>query len=180
MASMNAGTEVPAGGQKAVFPPFDATTFPSQLIWLAIFFVILYTLVSRLVVPRVGGTLDARAAKIEGDLARASKLKAEAEALVVSRESALSAARNSARALADETKAQANREIDATRHDLEGKLATRIEQSEATIVESRTKALSNVGKIASELTEAMVAQLVGMNVDADAVKKALKKAGAAS
>ena len=39
MAETNAHTEVPAGG-KEMFPPFQRETFPSQLFWLGITFII--------------------------------------------------------------------------------------------------------------------------------------------
>ena len=34
--------EVPAGGTRRPFPPFQKETFASQLVWFAIFFVALY------------------------------------------------------------------------------------------------------------------------------------------
>ena len=58
----NAHTEVPAGAK--VFPPFQKDTFASQLVWLAIFFIGLYVLMSRVAIPRIGGIMEARANKI--------------------------------------------------------------------------------------------------------------------
>ena len=57
------------------FPPFESSTFASQLVSLAIAFVLLYVIVSRIALPRVGAVIDARQNKIEGDLAEAQKLK---------------------------------------------------------------------------------------------------------
>ena len=39
-----AGTEVPheGGHEEGMFPPFDASTFPSQILWLAITFGLFY------------------------------------------------------------------------------------------------------------------------------------------
>ena len=50
----NTHTEVP---HKAPFPPFQKETFASQLVWLAITFVALYLLISRVAVPRIGGII---------------------------------------------------------------------------------------------------------------------------
>ena len=43
------------GGHKAPFPPFQKDTFASQLVSLAIAFVALYLIVSKIALPRVGG-----------------------------------------------------------------------------------------------------------------------------
>ena len=67
-------------GHKAPFPPFQSETFATQLFWLVIVFVALYLLASRLVLPRVGGIIEARAGKIEGDISEAQRLQAEADA----------------------------------------------------------------------------------------------------
>src|SRR3954452_19415802 len=99
----NAHTEVPSGG-KAAFPPFAKETFASQLVWLAITFVALYLLISRIAVPRIGGIIEGPARRIEGDFAEAQKLRDESEAALVAYEKALSEARNRAQAIANETR----------------------------------------------------------------------------
>ena len=79
MATNTAQTQA-HGGAKPAFPPFQKETFASQLIWLALFFIGLYVLMSRVALPRVGGIIAARSATIEGDLAEANRLKQESEA----------------------------------------------------------------------------------------------------
>src|SRR6266849_1327352 len=69
-----------AGGGGHSFPPFQKDTFASQLVSLAIAFVALYLIVSRIALPRVGGVLDARQNAIDGDLAEAQKLKVASDA----------------------------------------------------------------------------------------------------
>jgi F-type H+-transporting ATPase subunit b len=68
------------GGHKAPFPPFQKDTFASQLVSLAIAFVALYLIVSKIALPRVGSLLDERQGTIEGDLAQAQKLKDSSDA----------------------------------------------------------------------------------------------------
>jgi F-type H+-transporting ATPase subunit b len=66
-----AHTEAPGG--HGSFPPFDRETFPSQLFWLVVCFVLLYLITARLVQPRVAGIMDSRKNRISGDLAEASR-----------------------------------------------------------------------------------------------------------
>src|SRR5688572_1322589 len=58
-----------------VFPPFDPTTFASQLLWLVITFAALYLIISRSAVPRIGSILEQRKTRIEGDLKEADRLR---------------------------------------------------------------------------------------------------------
>ena len=48
------------GHGKGVFPPFQSETFASQLVSFAIAFALLYFIVSRFALPRVGGIIAAR------------------------------------------------------------------------------------------------------------------------
>ena len=59
-------------------PQLDFSTFPSQIFWLAVIFVLLYLLMARVALPRVSAMIDARKARIEGDLERAAQMKTEA------------------------------------------------------------------------------------------------------
>ena len=70
MAILLATTQAP-GGAKPPFPPFNSETFASQILWFAIAFVLLYLLMSRVALPRVGAIVSARSGKIAGDLADA-------------------------------------------------------------------------------------------------------------
>src|SRR3954470_3626815 len=96
-------TEAP-GGHGGGFPPFDSSTFASQLVSLVIAFVALYIIVSRIALPRVGSVLDERQNAIEGDLTAAQKLKDESDAALKAYESELAAARARAQAIGAETR----------------------------------------------------------------------------
>ena len=87
-----AHTEAP-GGHGGGFPPFESSTYASQLVSLVIAFVALYLIVSRIALPRVGGAIDARAKAIEGDLSAAQKLKDESDAALKAYETELASAR---------------------------------------------------------------------------------------
>ncbi len=109
-------TEVP---HKGGFPPFAKETFASQLVWLAICFVALYLLISRIAVPRIGGIIEAREGKIAGDLAEAQRLKADSEAALAAYEKSLADARGRAQTIGAEIHAKLNAEAEENRKRLE-------------------------------------------------------------
>ncbi|MCP1912125.1 F-type H+-transporting ATPase subunit b [Bradyrhizobium elkanii] len=168
-----AHTETDGGHHGGAFPPFDSSNFASQLVSLAIAFVALYLIVSRIALPRVGGTIDARQNKIEGDLAEAQKLKDESDAALKAYETELANARANAQAIGNETREKLNAASEAERKALEEKLAAKLADAEKQIATTRTNAMSNVRGIAADAAGAIVQQLAGVAPDANAVNSAV-------
>jgi F-type H+-transporting ATPase subunit b len=82
-------TGVPAEHHGGVFPPFDTSTYASQLLWLAISFVVFFVLMQKVIAPRIGGILEQRHTRIAQDLDEAARLKAQADADVAAYEAEL-------------------------------------------------------------------------------------------
>ena len=161
------------GGHKAPFPPFQKDTFASQLVSLAIAFVALYLIVSKIALPRVGGVIDARQNAIEGDLAAAQKLKDESDAALKAYESDLASARSRAQAIGAETREKLNAASEAERKILEEKLSLKLAGAEKTIASTRDTAMSNVRGIAAEAASAIVQRLTGVLPDGKSVDSAV-------
>src|SRR5690349_15893541 len=157
----NSHTEVPSGSHKGAFPPFDGSTFASQLVWLAITFVALYVLMAKVGLPRVGSIIENRQKHIEGDIAEAGRLKAESDAALAAYEQALAEARARAQAIAAETRDKQAAEAEATRKRLEAELNARLVKAEETITATKKAAMTNVRGIASDAARAIVERLTG-------------------
>ena len=166
-----AHTEAPA--EKREFPPFQKDTFASQLVSLVIAFVALYLIVSRIALPRVGGTIDARQDAIDGDLAEAQKLKDQSDAALKSYEGELASARSRAQAIGAETREKLNAQSEAERKALEDTLSVKLAEAEKTIAATRTTAMGNVRGIAVDAASAIVQRLTGVQPDAQAVNGAV-------
>jgi F-type H+-transporting ATPase subunit b len=163
-----------AEGGKHAFPPFEKDTFASQLVSLAVAFVALYLIVSRIALPRVGSVLDARQNAIDGDLAQAQKLKDESDAALKAYESELAAARSRAQAIGAETREKLNAASEAERKTLEQRLAAKLAEAEKTIAATRKTAMSNVRGIAADAAAAIVQRLTGIAPDKKSVDAAVK------
>lgn len=172
------GTEVP-GGAKEAFPPFQKETFPSQIVWFAITFVLLYALMARFALPRIGAIFEKRRNAVAGDLAEAQRLKDLSESAIASYEKALSDARARAQTLANEKHEALMAEAEAGRKQLEAELDAKLAAAEATISATKAAAMANVENIASEAASAIVQKLAGKAAPpaaiADAVVQALKR-----
>lgn len=172
-AAHSATTHATTEAHSEVFPPFDPSTFGTQLVWLAITFAALYLLMSRLALPRIGSILETRRTRIEGDLKEAERLRQETEKAAAAYEAALTEARRNAHKIAEETRASIRQDIDNRRAEVESRLAARVSEAEGRIATTKTAALANVSDIAAETAEAVVAKILGQSVSAQDVRDAV-------
>src|SRR5262245_23157163 len=168
----SAHTEAPAGEHKT-FPPFERDAFASQFVWFAICFIVLYLLMSRLALPRIGGILADRRSRIEGDLRAAQALREQSDAELAAYEKALADARGRAQAIANQTRDKLNADTEQSRKALESQLNAQLAEAEKTIAASKQAALANVRGIAIEAAAAIVERLIGAKPAGKAVETAV-------
>jgi F-type H+-transporting ATPase subunit b len=174
MAATNAHTEAPAGQGK--FPPFETEYYPSQFVWLVLTFVLLYALMARVAVPRIGGILAERSKRIADDVAAAQQLKERSDAAHAAHEKALADARGRAQAIANTTRESEAAAADETNKRLEAELHERLAAADRSIATKRATAMESVGTIAAETASAIVERLVGKAPAAQDVAAAVRDA----
>ena len=163
----------PAEGGHGGFPPFQLETFASQLVWLAIAFVLLYVLMSKLALPRVASIIESRQKRIADDIGEASRLKSESDAAVAAYEKALADARARAQAMANETRERQAAEAKERRKSLEDALNAKLAAAEKAIAAAKQSAMSNVRGIAEGAARAIVERLIGKSPDEKSVAAAV-------
>ncbi|UJQ95835.1 F0F1 ATP synthase subunit B [Mariluticola halotolerans] len=169
------------GGEDAhssAFPPFDSSTFGSQLLWLAIAFGLLYVLMSRVALPRIGEILEVRRDRIEGDLAEAERMRQKTDQALADYEKALADAKAKSQGIAEATRSKVKTELDAKRTKVEADLSKKMSEAETRIQATKAEAMGNVGEIAVDTAQALVAQLLGkvpVKSARDAVAKVVKE-----
>ena len=171
------GTEVPH--EKGGLPQLDPAHFAGQIFWLAVTFVFLYVVMSRLTLPRIGQTIETRKNKISGDLVQAAELGRKSEDALKSYEKALAEAKAKARAVADEARKVSKGESDKRRAEAEATLNEKIAATERRIAETKQAALLNVRGIASETAGAIVERLLGRTATRADAERAVDEIGRA-
>ncbi len=166
-----ATTEVPK--KEGGFPPFDTTTFPSQLFWLAITFAFLFTVLWRVAGPKINSAITNRRGAINGAIKDATQARAEADAAQAGYEASLAAARARANALAEETRQSLNAEIAKAKADADAQAAQSMHEADARINATRDSAKAAVGSAAREAAVAIVERLTGDKVSAEDAAKAI-------
>lgn len=167
----------PAPEHEGAFPPFDPTFYPSQLLWLAITFGLLYLFMKRAVLPRIGNILEVRRDRIAQDLDQAERMKEEADAAVAAYEQELADARKKANSIGQEARDKAKAQAEEERRKVEADLDKKLGEAEERIAAIRDTAMKDVGTIAEETAAVIVQELVGGRVDKKEIAAAVSGAG---
>jgi F-type H+-transporting ATPase subunit b len=176
-AETHSETGVPGdAGHGGGFPPFDASTYPSQLLWLAITFGLFYLFLKRVVLPRIGGILEIRSDRIAHDLDQAARMKEEADAAIAAYEQELADARRKAVQIGNEARDGAKAEADAEQKKVEAGLDLKMADAERRIASIKDAAMKDVGEIAEQTAAALVQELMGAKVDKTTVAAAVREA----
>ena len=172
MAETTANTE---GHGQSGFPPFQTEHFPSQLVWLGLTFILLYVLMAKIALPRIGAILADRAKRIADDIGAAQKLKERSDAAHAAYEKALADARGRAQGIANETREREAAAADEINKRLEAELHERLAAADKSIAGKRESAMANVGTIAADTASAIVERLIGKAPPAHEVAAAVQQ-----
>ena len=177
MASTNTETGVPGEHKESgAFPPFDSSTFASQLLWLAITFGLFYLLMSRVALPRIASILEVRSDRIAQDLDEANRLKEESDAAIAAYEQELAEAKSRAHAIAQDARDSAKADVEAKRAGVGADLTSKIADAETRIAGIKAKAMGGVGGIAEETTQVLLSELLGGKGTKSDIAAAVKSA----
>jgi F-type H+-transporting ATPase subunit b len=164
-------------GAHPTFPPFDVSTFPSQLVWFAIAFGFLYWYMAKRGLPQLGAVIDGRKALIARDLDEATAMQQKADAAAAAHEKTLAEARAKAQSLAQGARDAAAADAQAKRQALEDELAAKLAAAEREIASTRAAAMTSVADVAREAAGAIVERLGGRPADSAAIAAAVRSLG---
>jgi len=145
-------------------PQLDFSTFAPQLFWLTLTFVILYILLARVALPRIGGVIEQRRDRIADDLDEASRFKAQTDDAIAAYEASLAAAKAKASGIAQETRDALSAKTDKERAKVEAMLSEKAKQAELRIAATKKQAVASIREVAADTAVAVVHKLIGAKV----------------
>jgi F-type H+-transporting ATPase subunit b len=157
-------------------PQLEPLDWAPQLIWLVLTFGILYVLMLKVALPRIGSVLDMRRAHIARDIETAETLRRETEEAIAAYEQAIAEAKQKAQSIAQDGRAKLNEEIAAERATLDRELAAKSKEAEARIDEAKASALKEVNTVAADVAADIVQRLIGVAPSGPELAKAVEAA----
>ena len=169
-------TETVAGvageAEKAGLPQLNFDTFPNQIFWLAVTLVVIYLVLSRVALPRIGAVLAERSGTITNDLAAAEEFKQKAVQAEKAYNDALAAARGEAAKIVTSAKADIQKDLDLAIKKADAEIAAKAAESEVKITEIKAGALDAITEVARDTAHELVAVLGG-TADAKSITAAV-------
>ena len=164
-------------GSAVGMPQLDFSTWPNQIFWLLVTLVVIYLVLSRIALPRIGAVLADRKSTITNDLAAAEELKQKAVEAEKAYNDALANARTEAAKIIAAAKAEIQKDPDAAPAKADAEIAAKTAESEKSIAEIRDGAAAVVAEVARDTAGELVTALGGSaeaKAVADAVAARLK------
>ncbi|MFB1025803.1 MAG: F0F1 ATP synthase subunit B' [Octadecabacter sp.] len=159
-----------AGG--AGMPQLDFSTFPNQIFWLLVTLVVIYMILSRVALPRIGAVLAERQGTITNDIAAAEELKQRAIEAEAAYDKALADARSEAGKIVAQAKADIQGELDVQMAKADAEIAAQTAESEKAIADIQAGATDAVKAVAKDTANEIIAAFGG-KADAKAVTEAV-------
>lgn len=169
LVALSASGAVMAKEGSGGMPQLDPNSFAPQLVWLAIAFLALYIVMSRLAVPAISDTLEKRQAKIQGDLDAAEKANEETRSLVAAYEKRLADTREEARKLMRERGEADSAAAAARLGALSEKLHAQIGEAEKRIARQRDEVMEGLEAMARDIGQEVYAKVAGQPADPSAL-----------
>ena len=154
-------------------PQLEASTFISQLFWLAVTFVILYWVMWKIVIPRIADVLQDRQERIDDDLEKAETLRNEAAGVLNAYEKTVADGRAQAQAILREAAHQNDKAAAERQTALGAQLAQQTAEAEKRINAAREEALANIRTVAAETAQAAAMRLSGASITRDEAEEAV-------
>jgi F-type H+-transporting ATPase subunit b len=172
MATETTAVEVGQEAAKAGMPQLNFDHFPNQIFWLVVTLVVIYLVLTRVALPRIGAILAERKGTITNDLSAAEELKHKAVEAEKAYSDALARARTEAAKIVAAAKADIQKDLDAATALADAEIGAKAAESEARITEIRAGAVEAVTAVARDTARELVVALGGQ-ADAEAVAAAV-------
>ena len=155
------GMAAPVSEHALRMPQPDFSTWPNQIFWLCVTLVVIYLVLSRVALPRIGAVLAERSGTITNDLAAAEELKRKAVDAEKAYNDALATARVEAAKIVAETKAEIQKDLAKATAKADIEIAAKAAESEKLINDIKAGALESVTEVAKDTAKELVAALGG-------------------
>lgn len=156
-------------------PQIDFSTWPSQIVWLVITFVVLYFIMSVFALPRIQSTLEERQDTIANDLDLAAEYDRKALEAEAAYKAALEKARAEARRIADRNQDEIKKQLDVALADAETQISSKTAESRERLSAIRAEASAKAEEVATSVAEALVGRFSPSAVDAGEIRSSVSR-----
>lgn len=160
--------------EMAGMPQFDPSSFPSQIFWLAVTFIILYVFFSKKSLPDISSILENRREHIQNDIETAEKLRKEAEDIQKAYEEKLDQAHQDAQRLYNKAEEKIKANADKAYDDFLKRAHELTEQTEKRIEREKASVKEDIDALAAEIAKDAAEKIIGISTNIDQARTAVQ------
>ena len=118
-------------------PQLEITTYPSQIFWLVVSFLILYLIMSRVIIPRISSVIKSRESEIKNNIHISEQMYKDTEIINNEYEETKKNIENEARGIINHLKETTNKKINNSTELLKKRLEQKLEKNEQEIINKK-------------------------------------------
>ena len=156
-------------------PQLEITTYPSQIFWLVVSFLILYLIMSRVIIPKISSVIKNRESEIKNNIHIYEKMYKDTEIINNEYEETKKKIEEEARGIINHLKESTSKKIAKNTESLKKRLEDILEKNEQEIINNKKKVLKEINKISLNLSEEILKKLSNKKRKKETLKDLIKK-----
>ena len=154
-----------AFGSEGGMPQLNTEFWIAQIFWLVLIFSSLYLIIWKIFLPRVTYSIESRKSKVMNDLHEAQKLKESAEKKLKEYNKIIEDSKNEAKKIIEESNKVLNLDIEKKKQKFNDEIEKEIIAVEKEIKALQISSISSINKIATEISEEVIKQIIDIEVN---------------
>ena len=146
-------------------PQLNTEFWPAQVFWLILIFSILYLIIWKIFLPRITYSVENRKSRIVNDLDEAQKLKESAEIKLKEYNKIIENSKQDAKKIIEDGRKKLDQDIENKKKNFNSQIDKEIASVEKEIKDLKKTSLSNISKIASEISSELMKKIINTEVN---------------
>ncbi len=172
-----------AQSSEAGMPQLNPEFWAAQAFWLILILSILYLIIWKIFLPKITYSIENRKTRIINDLDEAQKLKESAEVKLKEYNKIIENSKQEAKKIIEDSRKKLDQDIEIKKKEFSNQIEKEIDAVEKEIKNLKKTSLSNISKIASELSSELIKKTINTEVNKsnvsavvdDVMKRSLEK-----
>ena len=161
-------------GAEVGMPQLNPEFWASQIFWLILIFSSLYIILWKIFLPKITDNIENRKSRIIGDLNETQKLKENAEKKLNDYNKIIEDAKKESKRIIEDNKKKLDSDIENKKQKFNEEIEKELLNLEKEIKSLKKSSISNINKIAVEISSEMIKQIVGTGANMSNVSAIVK------
>ena len=156
-------------GAEGGMPQLNTEFWASQIFWLILIFSSLYIIIWKIFLPKITDSIENRKSRVIGDLNGAQKLKENAEKILGEYNKIIEDTKKEAKRIIEDNKKKLENDIKNKKQKFNEEIEKELMTIEKEIKSLKKSSISNINRIAVEISSEIIKQIVETKVNASNV-----------